>query len=291
MLSRNLKSGALLFLAVLFLSFIVKYNFLVSAKEDEVEANAEKIQAILADNFDQTEKILVAIGQRIINDAPSLKPEEIHKIFSDTPNINGYNNIFSWSLFDWVNMAGYQIVNTVIGVRKNPPQIALERNYLNHGNEPWKISFSNGDIGNPSGVYIVPVAVQVSSKEKRRIGAISVGIDVKKLATLVESRIDKNINFLLIDQRSNEVTCGLRDSEKHFGVIMNRMPNSLDGINYIFEKRMDPQYPYKIWVGYDKKEFWREVRYATLMLAIQIIGVAACVAFLLKRADDGESGK
>ena len=286
MISRNLRSGALLFTAIICLSFLVKYSFLLSEKENDAEENAEKIYAILSDNFDQTEKILNSVGRKIVENSPNLEPKAIHKIFVETPNINGYNNIFSWSLFDWVDIDGFQTVNSMLGIRKNPPQIGLERNYLNHGTESWKITFSNGVFGNTSEIYVIPAGVRIESKSHQRLGAVAVGIDVKKLTTVIESRLDKDISFLLIDQRSNQVTCGPRDSDKHFGKIFNRMPESLDGKNYVYEKRMDPKYPYKIWVGYDKKEFWREVYYSSLLLAIQIIGVGACASFLIRNSEE-----
>ncbi len=169
---------------------------------------------------------------------------------------------------------------------KNPPRIGLERTYLNHGNESWKITFSNSALGDPSEAYVIPAGIQVESKTHQRLGAVSVGIDVKKLTTALEARLNKGINFLLIDQRDSRLTCGPRDSEQHFGQIYNHMPKSLDGKNYVYEKRMDPKYPYKIWVGYDKKDFWREVIYSSLLLVLQIIGVGVCASYLIKKSDE-----
>ena len=130
MLSHNFKVGALVITAIIFLSFVVKYITLLSHKESAAKKDAEKIQEILSINFNQTEKILASLGKKIIETTPNLEHKAILKIFTETPNINGYNNIFSWSLFDFVNIDGFQVVTTMLGVRKNPPKIALERNYL-----------------------------------------------------------------------------------------------------------------------------------------------------------------
>ncbi len=283
MLSHNFKVGALVITAIIFLSFVVKYITLLNHKESAAKKDAEKIQEILSINFNQTEKILASLGKKIIETTPNLEPKAILKIFTETPNINGYNNIFSWSLFDFVNIDGFQVVTTMLGVRKNPPKIALERNYLNHGNEPWKIIFSSSVIGIPSEIYVIPAGVQIETKDRKRVGAVTVGIDVKKLVSIIEPILSENVSFLVIDQRNDQLTLG--SSEENFGKVFNRMPQSLDGKNYVYEKRMDSKYPYKIWVGYDKKEFWREVFYSSLTLITQIVGISACFGFLLHRLE------
>ncbi len=282
MKASQVKSGALFFATIILFSFATKYFFLLNTKENEAEKNAEKIYTALSNNFDQSENILIAIGKKIIEETPKLNPGIIHQIFVDAAKIDTCGNIFSWSLFDWVNIDGFQIVTTTLGIRKNPPQIALERNYLNHGIDSWKIIFSEAALGIPSGMYVIPVGIQVESKTGGRLGAVGAGIDINKLSALINQKLDANIDFLLVDQRNSRLTFGSQNLDENSGKIFNRMPKELGGKKYVFEKKMGPKYPYIIWVGYDKKEFWREVFYSSFILATQIIGIALCVSFMIK---------
>ncbi|MBP7709485.1 MAG: hypothetical protein KA100_00255 [Rickettsiales bacterium] len=285
MKASQIKSGALFFAAIILFSFAGEYAVLLNKKENEAKKNAEKIYTTLSNNFDQSENILIAVGKKIIEETPELDPKAIHKIFVNASKTEACSNIFSWSLFDWVNINGFQVVTTALGIRKNPPQIALERNYLNRGVESWKIIFSEATLGIPSGMQVIPIGVQVESKKGGRVGAVGAGIDINKLSALTNQRLDANIDYLLVDQRSGGLTFGSQNLKKNSGKIFNRMPEELDGKKYVFEKKMGQKYPYIIWVGYDQKEFWREVFCSSFMLAIEIISIAACVSFLIKKSE------
>ncbi len=276
--------GALLLASIILFSFATKYIFLLSEKENNAQKNAEKIYTALSNNFNQSENILIALGKKILVETPNLDPKTIHNIFVEAAKTKTCDNIFSWSLFDWVNIDGFQIVNTTLGVQKDAPQIALERNYLNRGTESWKIIFSEATFGIPSGMYVIPVGVQVESATGGRLGAVGAGIDVGKLSKITNSELGSGVNFLIVDQRNDQLTFGSETLGENLGKIFNRMPQKLDGKKYVFEKKMDPKHPYKIWVGYDVKEFWREVFYSSLMLVIQIVSIAACVTFLMKKS-------
>ena len=274
------KNFIVIFIAVTSIFLPIKYYTLLNKKQLEASESAKQINIILKENFDQTEKILIKIGEEISKKTPDLDLKVIHDIFEKTP-INSVKNIYSWSLFDWVNSNGYQTVNTVLGIRKDDaPYIAEKRSYSHRSNELWVMLFSEVAIGIPSAVYIIPVGVQIDTKKYPRAGTVTVGINIKKLMNNVEARISENTRFLVIDNRDDKFVLGSLDQEKYEGKIFYDVPGSIENENYIFEKEMDPKYPYIIWTGYDSKDFWREFRRSSLIFMFLFLGITVCGIYI-----------
>ena len=272
----------LISLITLTISFLLNYTLLLNQKESQIVDNAEEIEEILVQNFEQVEKILNFVGKKIASDTPDLNLKIIHKIFIEASNIQNLGDILSWSLFDWVDVDGYQKVNTMLGVRKDAPHM-VERNYRNRANKDWSPIFSQAVNGNPSGVYTIPVGVQIETKNFQRAGTVVVGINIKKLVNIIESRLDKNIRFSLIDSRDDRMVFGSYDSEKYAGRIFRKFPDKVEGNNYIFMKELPQKYPYRIWVGYNERQFWIEVFNSSLLLSVQLIGTSVIILFLRKK--------
>lgn len=283
MFPSDTKRSALVFVAVAALSFLTNYSFLLNKKENQAHENTKRINAILSENFEHVERMLNFVGKKISQDTPELNLNSIHKIFVQTSNIYGSDNILSWSMFDWVDFKGYETVSTMFGIRENAPYLAPERSYFNRGNELWKIVFSKAAIGNPSGVYIIPIGIQIDTKKHPRAGTVAAGINIKKIVNLIESRLDNDIRFMVTDQRDGHFVFGSYESEKYLGKTFHNFPLSTDRENYISQQIMEQNHPYIILVGYDKKDFWREVFYSSLLLIVQIFGVAICVIYAQKK--------
>ena len=274
------KNFTIIFIAVTSIFLPIKYYTLLNKKQLEASDSAKKINIILKENFDQTENTLMQIGEEIAEKTPDLDLQVIHNILEKTP-INPVKNIYSWSLFGWVNSSGYQTVNTVLGIRKDDaPHIAEKRSYSHRSNELWVMLFSEVEIGIPSAVYVIPVGVQINTKKYPRAGTIAAGINIKKLMNNVEARIGENTRFLVIDKRDDKFVLGSVDQEKYVGRIFYDSPGSIENENYIFEKEMDPKYPYIIWTGYDSKDFWREFRRSSLIFIFLFIGIIVCGIYI-----------
>ena len=272
-MNAHTKNFIVIFIALASIFFPIKYYTLLNKKHLEASNSAKQINIILKENFDQTEKILIEIGEEISKKTPDLDLKVIHDILEKTP-INPIKNIYSWSLFDWVNSSGYQTVNTVLGIQKNDaPHIAEKRSYSHRSNELWVMLFSEVAIGIPSAVYIIPVGVQINTKKYPRAGTVAAGINIKKLMNNVEAGIGENTRFLVIDKRDDKFVLGSVDQEKYVGKIFYDAPSSIENENYIFEKEMDPKYPYIILTGYDSKDFWREFRKSSLIFIFLFLGI------------------
>ncbi len=270
---------AIIFVAIA--SFLVSYIRLSMQKTSLAKENLNKIDRVLAMNFEEVEKVLIFVGTKIASDTPNLDLKIIHQIFVQIANIHNFNNNFSWSLFDWVNIGGYQVVNTMHGIKKDPPLIALDRTYLHRANKLWGVIFSEVAIGNPSGVKVIPVGVQIETTKYPRAGAVAAGISVQKIADTVEVHLDRNIDYAVIDSRDGKMVIGSDNFEKYFKdhSALNEFSKESRGI---YVKEMGEKYPYKILVRYDKRQFWQEVASASLMIFVQIIGAAMVMIFVRK---------
>ena len=267
-------------IAIIF--FLSNYFLILNQKRNELINCSEKIDTILTENFKQTEKILIFIGKKIATDSPNLDLKNIHKIFYQAASLYGDSHIFSWSLFDWVDNNGLQKVNTVLGVNTTNPTNMLDRHYTFRGLDQGILLFSKATIGSPSNALVIPIGVRISTKLYSRAGTVVIGMDLKKLLDLINPNLNKNIHFVIIDKRDNSFVFGSYNVEKYFSGISYK---KLDFINdsLVLPKEMDPKYPYKILVGYDKNRFWQEVISSSLKVSLQFIVIVLLVVFLKKR--------
>jgi len=272
------------FVLVLLSTFLFTYYDVRSQKEEEALRDSEIIESILTDSFDETEKVLVTMGYEISNNNPSLNLAAIHKVFLQTSQVKNDINTFPWTMFDWVDIDGYQRVNTILGVRANPPQIARYRNYRNPANSLWEIIFSEPAIGEPSKLYVIPVGVQISTPNHPQAGTITSSINVKKLLNKISLRIDKSSRFVMIDKRSETVVMSSKkaDGVKVGAVYSNEYESGIDDV-YVVTKEMDSKYPYIIEFGYSTADFWKIVKRSSIKLAFQILMVVVAAGVLLRK--------
>jgi len=263
---------------ILAISLLINYYVILNKKHNLIVENSQKIDLILNEQFEQTSKTLTEIGLRIYNENPQLNLGLIHKIFIESTSKYS-TDLYSWTLFDWVDINGNQTINTRIGVRKEYLKVS-NRNYSGRNNLIWSLIFSKVDLGNVSNVLIIPIGMQVSTPKFPRAGTIVIGIDLEKLSNFINSKINKNIHFAIIDSRDDSFVCGSRDAEKYFDNISFK---KLDFINdrLVFSKEMEEKYPYKILVKYDENKFWQRVIF--LSVAILTTFIAILILMFLKK--------
>jgi len=281
MLYINIPRFLLSLTTVFALSFALEYTISLNKKNDLTKSNSEKIAAILTENFEHTEKILIFVGEKIANKNPDLNLKIILDILSEEASaIDDSKNIYSWTMFDWVNADGYQTANTALGIIKNPKRM-ITRNYRNRTNQDWKAIFSEETIGNLSGSHVIPVGVQIKTKKFPRAGTVVLGINIKKLNDIVKAQLDKNICFMVTDKRDNKFIFGTHDNiERNF--------YKTDSDAYLFyTQELDPRYPYKISAKYNHEEFWREIARSSAMLTTGITLIAVIFIALNQKRKRG----
>src|SRR5262245_35369576 len=107
------------FTLCIFLS-ISLYHSYHSTLDQSLTAEANRIDRVIADNFDYTNKFLVYIGKQIANHG-SGDLQHIYHLFQQNISDGNDKGLFSWSLYDWVDNNNRQLVNSKSGIAKNPP--------------------------------------------------------------------------------------------------------------------------------------------------------------------------
>lgn len=293
-------------LLLLTLTFLTNYFFFLSKKKSEAQENAKKIESILSEYFGYTEKILVFIGSKISNNDNYNNLPAIYKIFTDAAYSQGYNDVFSWTMFDWVNRQDQQTVNTLTGVNTKNPADMSKRGYTWKGRaEFWTLQFSSPTIGNPSDMHVIPVGVGVPNKNNSYVGNIAVGISIKKLTNKIEPFLSKGNRFSIVNYSDYSYIFGSHNpdsiyelknlsqyskyaknrSKKHDFPSSDFLDDNLEiGNNeYVYSRAMDAKYPYIILTGYNKHEFWREVISSSLLFFMQATVASIIVLLIVHR--------
>ena len=198
--------SALLLMAVSLGIFIrLSLKEIKNQNQQSLERSSQNIASFISDSFNYTNQINSYIGQQIVN-SPRRDINFLNKLFSEAGQIRHKNiDLFSWSSFDWVNDKNFQILNSKIGIRKEPVDMS-GREYAKLSREkPWTLQLSFPSIGIPSGILIIPAATGIVDKKGSYLGAISVGFDVSSFASHIGKKIDPNVSYIIFDRKNRIV--------------------------------------------------------------------------------------
>lgn len=205
MRSVSLNYQWLCFAAIIsFLCYVVitSFYFIHSTKENFHVATT-KIERI----FFGTYKLHTQLGERIANEHAYKDYRKILDIFSK-PLLTDeeVEKASSWSNFDWVNADGFQVINSRIGIRKQPINMNPIREYTKSTKiTPWTLQFSSPAMGNPSKMWVIPVATGITSPQYHYLGCIVSGISINRLKHLITETVQiKNLHFMLTDLRNSQ---------------------------------------------------------------------------------------
>jgi hypothetical protein len=291
-------------------SFVIfsKHFILLSNKKVEAQEVIRKVESILTEEFSYSEKILFFIGKKISDTNSYEDLEKIHKIFLDAAYAQGYNDTFSWSMFDWVNRKDQQTVNTLAGVNTNNPPDMSKRGYTWKGRaEFWTMQFSEPAYGRPSNVKVIPVGVGVPNKTNSYVGNVVAGINIKRLVNKIEAILHRDQRFMIINYSDYKFVFGslnqdaisdLKDLNQYQEyVTRNNLRHDLPAsgfideeiktgkVRYTYARAMDQKYPYIILIGYDNESLWRQTITSSLDLIIAIILISLVVLVLFRSSN------
>jgi len=277
---KSLKDYWILFIIIIINATLIinisNYFFLDKNFNDNIENRKKNSSRILIEKFDESliyiENFANFIGKRIAHEDNN-KPEVVAQILqSIKPNIDHVRyNIFTWTLFDFVNPKGYVIAASSFGVINNPELVTKEkRSWMTTAKEEvFKLQFSKKDIGIISNEPILPAALGVEGKSGF-LGYVTLGANINKMMESFQVAVaDKVIKFIIFDQDFNRVLSSQNsDSEDvdqiHSYLLNNKNnlklnePFAEEGKNYYLAN--SPNYPFLFVVGVDEKivrqEFW-----------------------------------
>lgn len=237
-----------------------------------LKKEALNIQKTISELFNYSNKINSYIGKQIAeHNAKDL--EFILSTFKKAEQIQNKNTqLLSWSSFDWVDPNNLQLVNSKIGIRKNPPNMSARQYCQKSPNNPWTLQLSFPVLGNPSESWVIPAATGITDKNGRYLGAVVVGFSIYELSTMVEQRLNDPISFVVLDENMNLIIQSsdneLEESKSFYKKIDKsffsekssflKKEITASNINYSFYQKFD-NYPYIVLTGFNKaflkKEF------------------------------------
>ncbi len=188
----------------LFISF---YKYQGYDQKYRYSAESEKIVNEIEEQFNYVENLAGFIGQKIAN-LKNSSPKKIAEIL-DTSFGNKSQNleIFSWSLFDFINKEGNVIASGTQGVLENPHKVT-NRSYLNDApKKPWKIALSQPDVGIVSGELVIPAGIAIVNKESNKyIGIISMGFNINRLIKKINNILAyESTDYVVLDKEGKVI--------------------------------------------------------------------------------------
>lgn len=198
---------------VVLVSFVLSfssYRAFMQEKNQMYEMESGRVVNDLQEYFSYLSKSLNFMASKIINGNPDDLRfiENILKKSSLVPRTS--DDIFTWTMFDYVSPEGYIVVDSVRGVIESPTKIdGYKRNWLDLARAmPWKLHFSSPDIGMTSGEAIIPTGFGFTDSHNNFKGIISIGFNINKLNQKIVNLLDHNgVVFVIIDQNKKLITC------------------------------------------------------------------------------------
>jgi signal transduction histidine kinase len=285
-------------LLVLSIFCYFSYNHQIEAKNEQLGSVSNRINYLLTDVFDETNRLMIYIGKQI----NSANYQDLNYILSLLHHTSGkeYKNqkLLSWTLFDWVDPNNYQLINSLNGIAANPTNMS-ERDYTwKSPANPWTLQVSKPAIGTPSGTWVIPAGVGITGKNDSFLGTLSVGFNISQLREMLLEKIrDDDIEFIVVDDMQNVI---LRSQDSHsaydnsqqqkFAAQILFQPNSSSGhldkkiydnkITFSFYQKMN-KVPYTILLGFNHKTFIKKFILSILPSLMQIMSIGIFSIILL----------
>lgn len=209
-LSRDFLFFAGIFVAIMVLACIVMGLFLYRSYKKELSyaltTESERIDRTITETFEYTNKLLVYMGKQIV-EHNTKDMSYIYNLFQkNTKGTYDAQDIFSWSLFDWVDAHNLQRVNSKTGIATSPLDMSAREYTWKCPKNPWTLQLSYPTIGHPSGMWVIPAGTGVINHKGEYVGAIVIGFNIAQLTAKVEKALGRaSTSFVVLDEHRNIV--------------------------------------------------------------------------------------
>lgn len=250
---------------ILFLSYRSSH---LSAKLT-IKDTANKANQQLSESLSYVENICNFIGNQILENGESDKETVARILLNSQPKIDQRGqDIFTWTLFDFINPQNQVIASSLQGVLKKPQEVTKERRpwIIEARLKPWKLLSSNVDTGIISKEKIIPFGFGITKPNGQLVGIISLGINVQKLQKKLESFSSRPYEtFALIAEDGSVIFTSENFNKKSAESLAENFKNlnphpghiKIGKENYYYLQNY--QYPFKILVGVNHKLFWMQL--------------------------------
>lgn len=257
-------------IAISLLVLYFSYQNFYEKSKSVVMQTAIKANQQLDESLTYIENISSFIGKQII-DQENPQIQNIASILSNTkPEIDPETqNIFTWTLFDFIDTNNYVLASSSQGELPNPVYIKPDqRSWITESRiTPWKLLSSKKDTGLLSKKTMIPFGFGITKKTGEFFGILSFGINVQKLQEQLESSSNTPyLTFAFLD-RDNSIASTSKDfnkeeisalSQKIKETKQNQGFITLNGQEYYYCPSHKSQL--KVIVGINKKEFFNQLK-------------------------------
>jgi hypothetical protein len=284
-------------LLTMLLFLFISYRSYINSKQEQLAATAKKIDYVLNDAFNDTNRLMVYIGKHI--DKSNYKNLNfIHSLLLKTSG-REYKSlqILSWTKFDWVDTNNLQTVNYSQGVAKKPISMAHREYTWKCREHPWILQFSSIAIGVLSGTWVIPAGIGITDEDNELLGMLVVGFSIAELtAMLIEKTNEEKINTIVTDNDFNIIintnsSNFLQSQDPQQKKLLNteavngpagllHNPILRDNMTYMFYKKMG-SFPYVIFVGIDYPAFIKDFFAKIFLPIMQILSMGLFSTFLI----------
>jgi len=273
-----------------------------------VAIEAEKIEQTLSLSFDYTNRILSNMGQQIADHGADDLEFILENYRSKSKVKYKEQEFFSWSLFDWVDSNGFQLLNSRKGIHETPPDMN-HRDYAQLSPRyPWTLQVSVPALGNPSKQWVVPAGTGITDDQGNYLGAIVVGFNVAKLTSYLETIVDDDVSFVILDQHYNIVSkstdTDIENSSTFFRDNVDdrnffneesgtlEYPVAFKDIEYTYFYKFS-DYPYIVLAGFNQVILakWFGEQVVPVLLEYTVIGTVMFLLFFLIEVKMRESNR
>lgn len=192
------------------ITLLFSYKFFLNENKENIRNSAIKIDREISEAFSYVENITSFVANQIA-EGKSDKKSIATVLLNTRPKIdeNKYN-IFTWTLFDFIDPSDRVIASSMHGVLDNPVLITQDqRSWIADAKKaPGKLLFSKIDTGIISKEQIIPVGYGVTNKNGEYLGIISFGINVQKFRKKLELELPPESHipvFVILDQNKNPI--------------------------------------------------------------------------------------
>ncbi len=183
-----------------------QYKLTIREYNDNLANGLKQARSIFDNNLsyveDKLKSLSVSLSAIDVNNL-----ENVYNVLS-TARIadNGAVGPIPYTNFDWANPSGKMVVNTTLGVMKEPRDISFRKYITKARMYPQKVIIDDTIVGIPSGKLLIPITMGINSKKGNFIGTVTTGVDLERLTKLINAGISNtHIKYVILDENYTDI--------------------------------------------------------------------------------------
>lgn len=296
----SFRSYFIFILATIFLGVVAALTlvFLVSKSNHESQVELSRKEAIniektISESFGYSNKVSSYIGKQIAQHGADDLPFILRAFRQAEKAQNKSSQLLSWSSFDFVAPNNLQLVNSKVGIRKDPPNMSERQYCLRSKEKPWSMQVSFPVFGNPSESWVIPAGTGITNDKGEYLGTIVVGFNITELTALIEKRLISQSSFVVLDENLN-IIIQSKDAETNNEIYKEALTQSafkeksgiitsdlnIGKIKYFYYQKFE-DYPYIVLTGFNNTLLTKEFNSSVMPIIFGLILMTSLFLIIL----------